>query len=353
MIVFGSPLNGGARQAPAVSVVMAVYNAEDFLAEAIESVLGQTLTDFELLLVDDASTDGSPVIVERYARADRRIRAFRLARNGGTAHARNAALAHARAPLVAICDDDDRQRPQRLALQAAWLDAPPRCVMVGGRVRPFGDADAAALAWLPGDDALARPHVLFQALYVDSASLFRRDLARVHGLRYPSGPVWEDWVFQALALRVGEIHVLPETLLDYRRHAAQQTSPARLMASGRRTRASMQRVLEIAGVTCTRAELELHHAISPSPFGVVPDRDYLLRHGDRLDADAGAWLARLGRQAVRAGWTEEAAYRQVAEAIRRHLRQGLAAMHAAHVQGEADCSVRPGPCQLPRPGPRS
>ena len=350
MVVSGSPLNGGARHAPAVSVVMAVYNAEDFLAEAIESVLGQTLTDFELLVVDDASTDGSPAIVERYARADRRIRAFRLARNGGTAHARNAALAHARAPLVAICDDDDRQGPQRLALQAAWLDAHPRCVMVGGQVRPFGGADAAALAWLPGDDALARPHVLFQALYVDSVSLFRRGLATVHGLRYPSGPVWEDWVFQALALQVGEIHVLPEILLDYRRHAAQQTSPARLMASGLRTRASMQRVLEIAGVTCSRAELELHHAIAPNPFGLVPDHDYLLRHQDSLDADAGAWLARLGRQAVRAGWTDGAAYRQVVNAICRHLRQGLAASHT----GEADYSARAGQGQLPpRPGPRS
>ena len=90
----------------------------------------------------------------------------------------------------------------------------------------------------------------------------------------------------------------------------------------------------------------------PNPFGLVPDRDYLLRHQDSLDADAGAWLARLGRQAVRAGWTDGAAYRQVAEAIRRHLRQGLAAIHAAH-RGEAGCSARPGQCQLPRPGPRS
>jgi hypothetical protein len=114
----------------------------------------------------------------------------------------------------------------------------------------------------------------------------------------------------------------------------------------------MQRVLEIAGVTCNRAELELHHAISPNPFGLVPDRDYLLRHCDSLDADAGAWLARLGRQAVRAGWTGEAAYRQVAEAIRRHLRQGLAAMRAAH-GGEAGSSARPGQPQSPRPWPRS
>src|SRR5512139_1954457 len=278
MVVFGSPLNGGARHAPAVSVVMAAYNAEDFLAEAIESVLDQTLRDFELLVVDDASTDGSPGIIERYARLDRRIRTFRLARNGGTAHARNVALEHAQAPFVAICDDDDHQLPQRLAAQVAYLEAHPRHVMVGCKIRPFGDVGGAPLAWLPGGDVLARPHVLFQALYIDSASLFRRDLTCEHGLRYPSGPVWEDWVFQALALRVGEIHVLPVTLLDYRRHAAQQTSPARLMASGRRTRATMLRVLEIAGVTCSRAELELHHAISPSPFGLVADRDYLLRH---------------------------------------------------------------------------
>src|SRR5512139_319928 len=319
MIVFDSPLNVATRHTPTVSVVMAAYNAEDFLAEAIESVLGQTLTDFELLVVDDASTDGSPAIVERYARVDRRIRAFRLARNGGTAQARNVALKQARAPFVAICDDDDRQLPQRLAVQAAWLEAHPCCVMVGGRVRPFGDVDAAPLAWLPGDDVLARPHVLFQALYVDSASLFRRDLARVHGLRYPDEPVWEDWVFQALALRVGGIHVLSDTLLEYRRHAAQQTSPARLMASDRRTRATMQRVLEIAGVTCSHTELELHYAISPSPFGLVPDRDYLLRHRGSLMAEASAWLARLGRQAVLTGWTGEAAFAEMSALILRRL----------------------------------
>jgi glycosyltransferase involved in cell wall biosynthesis len=325
MIVFSKPSNAGTRQTPTVSVVMAVYNAQDFLAEAIESVLDQTLRDFELLVVDDASTDGSPAIIERYARLDRRIRTFRLARNGGTAHARNVALEHAQAPFVAICDDDDHQLPQRLAAQVAYLEAHPWHVMVGCKIRPFGDVGSAPLAWLPGGDVLARPHVLFQALYIDSASLFRRDLTCEHGVRYPSGPVWEDWVFQALALRVGEIHVLPDTLLDYRRHAAQQTSPARLMASGRRTRATMLRVLEIAGVTCSGMELELHHAISPSPFGLVPDRDFLLRHRDTLEAEAEAWLGRLGRQAVLAGWTSEAAFAEVAAQILRRLSPMLGA----------------------------
>jgi hypothetical protein len=180
---------------------------------------------------------------------------------------------------------------------------------------------------LPGGDVLARPHVLFQALYIDSASLFRRDLTCEHGVRYPSGPVWEDWVFQALALRVGEIHVLPDTLLDYGRHAAQQTSPARLMASGRRTLATC------CACWKSRGDVQRHgtraaHAISPSPFGLVPDRDFLLRHRDTLEAEAEAWLGRLGRQAVLAGWTSEAAFAEVAAQILRRLSPMLGAAQA-------------------------
>lgn len=313
---------------PTVSVVMAAYNAQPFVAEALESVLEQTLSDFELLVVDDASTDETPAIVERYARRDRRIRVFSLPRNAGTAHAKNAALQHARAPFVAVCDDDDRQLPVRLASQVAYLEANPRHVMVGCRVRPFGEVSGAPLAWLPGDDGLARPHILFQAIGVDSANMFRRDLVSVHGLSYPGGLLWDDWVFQALALQIGEIHVLPQALLDYRRHAAQQTSPERLVASGRRTRATLQRVLQVAGVTCSRVELELHHAISPSPFGLLPDRDYLLRHADTLEAAAESWIGRLGRLAVQAGWTAETAFAEVAAEILRRLPPMLRAAQA-------------------------
>lgn len=340
MTAFNRLPDGAAPHAPMVSVVMAAYNAEAFVAEAIESVLGQTLADLEFLIVDDASTDGTPAIVARYARADRRIRVFRLARNRGTAQARNAALAHARAPFIAICDDDDIQLPQRLACQVEWLQAHPRCMMVGGQVRPFGDPDGMPMAWLPGD-TLARAHVLFQALHVDSVNLFRRELVLVHGLRYPGGAVWEDWVFQAQGLRAGEAHVLPETLLAYRRHAAQQTSPARLMASAARTRATMRRVLEVAGVHVTPAELELHHAISPSPFGLVPDRDFLLRHRDRIEAEAEAWLARLGTRVERAGWTRGAAFWRMAEMISSHLRQQVGAVRKGG-RFEMVCAEGPG-----------
>ncbi len=331
-----------APRTPTVSVVMAAYNAQAFLAEALESVLGQTLADFELLVVDDASTDDTPAIIARYARRDQRVRACRLPRNMGTARAKNGALQQARAPFVAVCDDDDVQLPARLASQVAYLEANPCHVMVGGRVQPFGDIDGPPPVWLPGGDALARAHILFQALYVDSANLFRRDLASRNGLRYPAGLLWDDWIFQALALRVGEVHVLPQTLLGYRRHQAQQTSPERLIASGRRTCATLQRVFEIAGVRCSAAELELHHAISPSPFGVVPDRDYVLKHADTLPVEAAGWIERLGRRVVDARWTSGAAFTEIAVQILRGLPSMADAAQAGAGAGPGHATVADG-----------
>lgn len=321
------PAGGG--RAPSVTAIMAACNAQAYLAEALDSVLGQTFGDFELLLVDDASTDGTPDIIAAHARRDPRIRAVRLARNAGVANARNTALNLARAPCVAICDDDDIQHPERFAAQLASLRDHPAWVMVGARVHPFGEVTAQApIAWLPLDGELARPRILFQALFVDSASMFRRDPAQVPRLRYPTEDLWEDWVFQALALQAGEIHILPRILLDYRRHSGQQTSPQRLREAVQRTRASMRRVLAIAGAACTRAELELHHAISPNPFGLVPDRAYLLRHRHDIMSVATAWLERLGCQVVNSGWTTDEAYEAVATVIVRRLQRMLAEARA-------------------------
>ena len=87
-----------ASRKPQVSVLMSVYNAEAYVAEAIESILGQTLADFEFLIVDDGSTDGSAEIVASYAEKDPRI-SFRMQENRGVPITRNEMAAAARAPL--------------------------------------------------------------------------------------------------------------------------------------------------------------------------------------------------------------------------------------------------------------
>lgn len=100
---------------PQVSVIMANYNGARFIENAVKSVLGQTCSDLELIVVDDASTDNSVAILERLAEKDSRLRAFSGRKLGGPAAARNFALQHIRGEWVAIVDSDDLIRPDRLA----------------------------------------------------------------------------------------------------------------------------------------------------------------------------------------------------------------------------------------------
>src|ERR1041384_4450574 len=94
------------RAAPSVSIITPAFNTARFVADTLESALAQTFTDFELILVDDGSTDETGSIAERFARRDPRISVFHQ-NNRGISVARNAALAHARGDLVALLDSDD------------------------------------------------------------------------------------------------------------------------------------------------------------------------------------------------------------------------------------------------------
>ncbi|MXP10398.1 glycosyltransferase family 2 protein [Pseudoblastomonas halimionae] len=105
---------------PKMSVVMPVYNVEAYVAEAIQSVLAQTFTDFELIIVDDGGQDGSMDIVRSFY--DKRIRIVTQS-NRGLAGARNTGIAEARAPYIALLDSDDRWHPEKLRLHYVHLEA--------------------------------------------------------------------------------------------------------------------------------------------------------------------------------------------------------------------------------------
>ena len=104
-----------------VSVITAAYNAEGFIAETIASVQAQSLTDWEMLIADDASGDRTAEIVSAIAAQDPRIRLIPLERNGGVARARNAALAQARGRYIAFLDSDDLWLPEKLERQIASM----------------------------------------------------------------------------------------------------------------------------------------------------------------------------------------------------------------------------------------
>ena len=120
------------HRAPRVSVLMAAHNCAAYVGVAIDSVLAQTMADLELILVDDGSTDQSPEIMARYAEQDARVIVYRQ-ENQGIGGATNQALRLARASYVAILDSDDAMAPERLAMQADYLDRHADIAAVGSQ----------------------------------------------------------------------------------------------------------------------------------------------------------------------------------------------------------------------------
>ena len=119
---------------PAISVILPVYNAEAYVREAVESILAQTFTDFELIIINDGSTDGSGAILRELATHDARIILIEQP-NVGAASARNKGLEMARAELIALMDADDVSMPERFALQHARMVKEPELAVLGSFMR--------------------------------------------------------------------------------------------------------------------------------------------------------------------------------------------------------------------------
>ncbi len=122
---------------PAISILMPVRDGEPFLAAALRSIRGQRLKEWELLAVDDGSTDRTLEILKRAGKRDERIRTFTIPPTGHV-EALRCAASEARASLLARMDVDDIMNPNRLLLKLARMDSPPRVDVLATRVRVFG-----------------------------------------------------------------------------------------------------------------------------------------------------------------------------------------------------------------------
>jgi glycosyltransferase involved in cell wall biosynthesis len=196
---------------PTISVLLPVYNAERFLAQAIDSVLQQTFTDFELLLLDDCSTDGSLSIMESYT--DPRIRLYRNEKNLGISKSLNKGIALANADLIARMDADDICYPHRLEKQYAYLLAHPECALLSSWVRVITEDGK-----LVRQDDFKSPYyyynLTFECWMYHPSIVFRKAaILQVGGYTVPYS---EDFELFWQVSRNHLIHNLPEVLLDYR-----------------------------------------------------------------------------------------------------------------------------------------
>jgi glycosyltransferase involved in cell wall biosynthesis len=196
---------------PAVSVLMGVWNGAPRVREAIESVLGQTMGDLELIVVDDGSTDATPSVLRSFG--DRRLRVIRQGRSGLTA-ALASALSEARAPLVARLDADDLALPERLERQRAYLEARPDVGLLGTGARevdPSGRELAAVRP--PAEDAAIRSTLIRHNPFVHSSVMMRRAVVEQAGGYDPTFPVAQDYDLWMRMSRLTHMANLPELLV--------------------------------------------------------------------------------------------------------------------------------------------
>jgi glycosyltransferase involved in cell wall biosynthesis len=278
---------------PKVTVLMPVYNAARFVREAMDSILGQTFTDYEFLILDDGSTDESVEIIGSYP--DERIRLVRNERNLRLAATLNRGLALARGEYVARMDADDISLPERLAKQVAFLDAHPDIGICGTWAQAFGEAHFQIIH--PADNERIRAKLLFDSALVHPAVLLRREALARHQLIYREFYPIDDYDLWQRASRLFPLANIPERLLCYRVTEQSAFHSAVPEAQAALYRRLDEVSLSFLGLHPTLAELDLH-AFLRCPLGSRAE-------------EAEAWLRKLRDANAQTGYYDAAAFQDV------------------------------------------
>lgn len=182
---------------PSVSVLLPVYNGERYLRQAIASICNQSWTDVELIVVDDGSTDNTPIILAECAACDQRLVLLRHVENRGIVAALNAGLAHARGEYVARQDADDWSFPNRLAKQVQFLNDHPHIAVVGTAAFTLPGPDSPRQIWRrPTHPALLGWRLLFSNPLIHTSVLFRRQViaeAGGYSMQFPYAEDYDLW----------------------------------------------------------------------------------------------------------------------------------------------------------------
>jgi glycosyltransferase involved in cell wall biosynthesis len=242
---------------PAISIILPVYNAEKYIDEAIQSVLAQTFTHFELLLIDDGSTDSSLARLQHFAKQDARCVAYST-KNCGIVTALNFGISQAKAAIICRMDADDICMPQRFEKQFNYLNAHPECVAVGSNVLLIDPEGMPIVTWTylsthEEIDNLNLTGGVGSCMCHPAVAIRKSSLLAVGAYRAEFEYAEDYDLFLRLA-EIGKLANLPEMLLKYRQH------PASIGHAKRKEQLmKTQKALE---ETSRRRELPLNHALN-------------------------------------------------------------------------------------------
>ncbi|MBN1585110.1 glycosyltransferase family 2 protein [Candidatus Uhrbacteria bacterium] len=207
-----------------ISVIMPVYNAADTVSETLDSLLVQTYGNFEVLAVDDGSTDSSRDIIRKYAAEDGRIRLIERETNGGVAAAINTGLGLADGEFIARIDADDLARPYRFQKQVDFFRQHPEVGILGGGYAPFREDGTGFEAFHPTDCLELAWRFVTNTYFCHPSVMFRRGVFEAMG-DYPKVEA-EDFAYFSEAIKLFRGANLPEILIDYRESPQNRSNSA-------------------------------------------------------------------------------------------------------------------------------
>ncbi len=202
---------------PNVSVIMPAHNAAAYIGQAIRSILDQSFSAWELLIIDDASTDDTSRLVKTYQKKDDRIRLFSVSKNLGPSAARNLGIKHARGAYLAILDSDDLAHPLRLEKEYLYLQSHKDATLVAGSYDYIDESGR--VLWkkqFPKEKVLTLEEAQQDCQILHSSVMFRKDAKLLYDVRLRQA---EDLdIYLQILNRGKKIVILPDLFAHYRIH---------------------------------------------------------------------------------------------------------------------------------------
>lgn len=277
------------------SIIMAVFNAEQYLEQAIRSVCNQSEVNFELLIVDDASTDRTPDIIRSLMQADIRIRLIENPRNIGQSASLNIGISESTGEFVCFFDGDDICYPERVKSQILFLIQNPLHVMVGCSVRTLCSLNnTPGVIWnYETDEDLIQIKSLFKSEFISSSMMMRKQtLIKNQVDLNVELKVGADWALSLQLMKIGKVANLSTILFDYRIHAEQMTNSLidSIYSDSAKIRLGQLREL---GIEPSELELKIHLAVSPCNYWPMGQHPYFQTLKPDLENLSRLWFDKL------------------------------------------------------------
>jgi len=202
---------------------MPVYNEEQFIFSAVESILNQSFDDFEFIIIDDASTDNTKLILTQIE--DSRIYRVYNQKHSGNYACRNQGLSLSKGKYICVMDADDIAHPDRLLKQCIFMESNPHCLAAGSYYESFSDNTSPYLVKPPLEESLIKVLLLKNNIFAHPTLIIRNDIFERYQLRYNEHYYYSsDYDLLTHINQLGVTTNIPEILLRYRRHNKQITS---------------------------------------------------------------------------------------------------------------------------------